>query len=445
MTKVTFASHPYLLGFEQLDRLVERTAKSGNDGYPPYNIEQRGDASYRITLAVAGFAEADLAITLENNQLVIRGRQADEPTGRVFLHRGIAARQFQRSFVLADGVEVSGATLENGLLHIDLAARRARDDRAHDRDQRQETLKEAAMTDFPSFPDEGDKRIVYVREIKTADLPEEIRAQTAARPPLRDPRPERRGAGAGPRPRPGLRRRPAERVLAGQRALTASATQRSRLEVRTASQPPADAPSHRPALRRPPPAPRARRLGREEPLGVERRHAAHAGRGHRLAVDRVGDVAGGEDPGDRGRGRARAWSPRSRRGAVSSWPCDQLPRPARGRWRRRRPSQGTTRSAPVAHVAQPHAGHAARVVLAQHLVERVVPDRLDLRVPEQPVLQDLARPAARRGGAPASPWWRSWSGTAPPRPRCCRRRSPPPRGRGRRSRRRWRRPRRRSP
>ena len=121
MTKVTFASHPHLLGFEQLDRLVERTAKSGNDGYPPYNIEQRGETAYRITLAVAGFAEDDLAITLENNQLVIRGRQADDAEGRTFLHRGIAARQFQRSFVLADGVEVTGAALENGLLHIDLA------------------------------------------------------------------------------------------------------------------------------------------------------------------------------------------------------------------------------------------------------------------------------------------------------------------------------------
>ena len=120
MTKVTFASHPYLLGFEQLDRLVERTAKAGNDGYPPYNIEQRGEASYRITLAVAGFSEADLSITLENNQLVIRGQQADDGAGRLFLHRGIAARQFQRSFVLADGVEVTGATLENGLLHVDL-------------------------------------------------------------------------------------------------------------------------------------------------------------------------------------------------------------------------------------------------------------------------------------------------------------------------------------
>ncbi|MFO1105835.1 MAG: Hsp20 family protein [Amaricoccus sp.] len=120
MSKVTFASHPYLLGFEELDRLVERTAKTGNDGYPPYNIEQRGETSYRVTLAVAGFAEPDLAITLEANQLVVRGRQGEECEGRVFLHRGIAARQFQRSFVLADGVEVGGAMLENGLLHIDL-------------------------------------------------------------------------------------------------------------------------------------------------------------------------------------------------------------------------------------------------------------------------------------------------------------------------------------
>lgn len=121
MTRVTFASHPHLLGFEQLDRLVERTAKAGNEGYPPYNIEQRSDASYRITLALAGFGEDDLSITLENNQLVIRGRQADDAEGRVFLHRGIAARQFHRSFVLADGVEVTGAHLENGLLHVDLS------------------------------------------------------------------------------------------------------------------------------------------------------------------------------------------------------------------------------------------------------------------------------------------------------------------------------------
>lgn len=120
MTKISFASHPFLLGFEQLDRLVERTAKSGNEGYPPYNIEQSADNSYRITLAVAGFRDEDLSITLENAQLVIRGRQVDDTDGRMFLHRGIAARQFQRSFVLADGVEVAGASMENGLLHVDL-------------------------------------------------------------------------------------------------------------------------------------------------------------------------------------------------------------------------------------------------------------------------------------------------------------------------------------
>ncbi len=120
MTKATFAAHPYLLGFEQLERLMERTAKSGNDGYPPYNIESRGEGVYRITLAVAGFAERDLSITLENAQLMVRGRQTDEDDGRKFLHRGIAARQFQRSFLLAEGVEVAGALLENGLLHIDL-------------------------------------------------------------------------------------------------------------------------------------------------------------------------------------------------------------------------------------------------------------------------------------------------------------------------------------
>ena len=120
MTKLTLGTHPYLLGFEQLERLVERTAKTGNDGYPPYNIEQTSQNSYRITLAVAGFGEDDLAITVEDNSLVIRGRQRDDSEDRVFLHRGIAARQFQRSFVLADGVDVGEAIMENGLLHIDL-------------------------------------------------------------------------------------------------------------------------------------------------------------------------------------------------------------------------------------------------------------------------------------------------------------------------------------
>jgi len=118
MTKLSFGAHPHLLGFEQLERLVERTSKT--DGYPPFNIEAVSDNAYRITLAVAGFADADLSITVEDRQLVIRGRQADDIAARVFLHRGIAGRAFQRSFVLADGVEVAGAELKHGLLHIDL-------------------------------------------------------------------------------------------------------------------------------------------------------------------------------------------------------------------------------------------------------------------------------------------------------------------------------------
>ena len=120
MTKISFGSHPFLLGFDQLERLVERTAKADAGGYPPYNIEQKSENSYRITLAVAGFSQDDLTITVENRQLVVRGRQIEEVEGRVFLHRGIAARQFQRSFVLADGVDVAGALVENGLLHVDL-------------------------------------------------------------------------------------------------------------------------------------------------------------------------------------------------------------------------------------------------------------------------------------------------------------------------------------
>ncbi|KIC46858.1 MAG: Hsp20 family protein [Ruegeria sp.] len=120
MSKLTLGSYPHLLGFEQLERLLERSAKAGNEGYPPYNIEQTSDFSYRITLAVAGFAEDDLSITIEDRQLVIRGRQHDDSEGRIFLHRGIAARQFQRMFVLADGVEVGEAIMENGLLHVDL-------------------------------------------------------------------------------------------------------------------------------------------------------------------------------------------------------------------------------------------------------------------------------------------------------------------------------------
>ncbi|MBY8976968.1 Hsp20 family protein [Rhodobacteraceae bacterium NNCM2] len=121
MARASFASHPFLLGFEQLDQLVERTAKNGGDGYPPYNIEQCGADHYRITLAVAGFAEEDLTITVEAQHLVVRGKQSTDDESREFLHRGIATRQFQRSFVLADRVEVMGAELERGLLHIDLS------------------------------------------------------------------------------------------------------------------------------------------------------------------------------------------------------------------------------------------------------------------------------------------------------------------------------------
>lgn len=126
MTKMTLGSYPHMLGFEQLERLLERTSKSVNEGYPPFNIEQTSDFSYRITLAVAGFAEDDLSITVEDRQLVIRGRQQDDSEGRVFLHRGIASRQFQRSFVLADGVDVGEAIMENGLLHVDLTREKPR-------------------------------------------------------------------------------------------------------------------------------------------------------------------------------------------------------------------------------------------------------------------------------------------------------------------------------
>lgn len=110
---------PLFLGFDHLEQMLDRVQKNA-DGYPPYNIEQLGEARLRITLAVAGFSMEELAITQEDNQLVIRGRQRDDPEGRVFLHRGIAARQFQRAFVLAEGIEVEGAFLDNGLLHIDL-------------------------------------------------------------------------------------------------------------------------------------------------------------------------------------------------------------------------------------------------------------------------------------------------------------------------------------
>ncbi|MGL4489624.1 MAG: Hsp20 family protein [Rhizobiaceae bacterium] len=122
MTRITAFSNPLLLGFDAVEKTLERVAKTG-DGYPPYNIERLAPTTtterLRITLAVAGFAENDLEVTMEDNQLVIRGRQSDDGE-REFLHRGIAARQFQRCFVLADGMRVAGAELKNGLLAIDL-------------------------------------------------------------------------------------------------------------------------------------------------------------------------------------------------------------------------------------------------------------------------------------------------------------------------------------
>ena len=121
MNRTSIFGSPLFLGFDHFEQMLDRLSKTSTDGYPPYNIEAIGQAGLRITLAVAGFTMDDLSITVEDNQLVIRGRQKDETEGRTFLHRGIAARQFQRAFVLADGVEVKGAWLDNGLLHVDLA------------------------------------------------------------------------------------------------------------------------------------------------------------------------------------------------------------------------------------------------------------------------------------------------------------------------------------
>lgn len=121
MTRLSLFNSPLLLGFDHFERTLDRVSKMPAEGYPPYNIEQIGEERLRITLAVAGFAEDDLSIHLEGNQLMVRGKQhEDTDSERVFVHRGIATRQFQRSFVLADGIEVEGAVLDNGLLNIDL-------------------------------------------------------------------------------------------------------------------------------------------------------------------------------------------------------------------------------------------------------------------------------------------------------------------------------------
>jgi HSP20 family molecular chaperone IbpA len=118
MSRMSMFNSPLLLGFDQLERTLDRLAKSA-EGYPPYNIERIGENGLRITLAVAGFTTDDLAIELVESQLTVRGKQTDDGD-RVFLHRGIASRQFQRAFMLAEGIEVTGARLDNGLLSIDL-------------------------------------------------------------------------------------------------------------------------------------------------------------------------------------------------------------------------------------------------------------------------------------------------------------------------------------
>lgn len=118
MSRVSVFSSPLLLGFDQFERTLDRLAKSA-EGYPPYNIERIGENGLRITLAVAGFTSDELAIELVENQLTVRGKQVDDGD-RIYLHRGIAARQFQRAFMLAEGIEVMGARLDNGLLSIDL-------------------------------------------------------------------------------------------------------------------------------------------------------------------------------------------------------------------------------------------------------------------------------------------------------------------------------------
>lgn len=120
MTRVSLFNSPLLLGFDHFERVLDRVAKNPNEGYPPYNIEQIGETGLRITVAVAGFTQQDLTVALEDNQLMIRGRQRDDDDKRIFLHRGIGTRQFQRCFVLAEGIEVESATFDNGLLHVNL-------------------------------------------------------------------------------------------------------------------------------------------------------------------------------------------------------------------------------------------------------------------------------------------------------------------------------------
>ena len=135
-TRTLLFDSPFLLGFDQTRALIDRAAKAASEGYPPYNVEDRGEKGVRITLAVAGFTPDELSVTLEGRQLTIAGKREDAgKTDNAYLHRGIAARGFVRSYVLADGLEVTGAALEHGLLHVDLK-----------RPERDETIKRIPIT-----------------------------------------------------------------------------------------------------------------------------------------------------------------------------------------------------------------------------------------------------------------------------------------------------------
>ncbi len=121
MSRMSVFNSPFLLGFEQFERTIDRISKLSSDSYPPYNIEQISQSLLRITIAVAGFDKKDLEINLEGNQLQIKGSRSENDSDRIFIHRGIATRQFQRNFILAEGIEVEGASMENGLLSVDLS------------------------------------------------------------------------------------------------------------------------------------------------------------------------------------------------------------------------------------------------------------------------------------------------------------------------------------
>ena len=120
MSRLSLFNSPFLLGFDQFERTIDRISKLSSDSYPPYNIEQISENILRITIAVAGFKKQELKINLEGNQLVVRGSKSDSDNDKIYIHRGIATRQFQRNFILAEGIEVEEASIENGLLNIDL-------------------------------------------------------------------------------------------------------------------------------------------------------------------------------------------------------------------------------------------------------------------------------------------------------------------------------------